>query len=68
LAHCHCQRLRELLPAEHDIILIDKRATFNIGATKTWIMLGECTPEQVMHNLNALSNCGIEFIKPKYKN
>jgi sulfide:quinone oxidoreductase len=55
--------LRQLLPPEHKIILIDKKATFNIGATKTWIMLGECTPEQVMRNLSALSSRGIEFVQ-----
>jgi sulfide:quinone oxidoreductase len=55
--------LRELLPAEHKIVLVDKKATFNIGATKTWIMLGERTPEQVMRNLSALSSRGIEFVQ-----
>ncbi|MCI0690548.1 NAD(P)/FAD-dependent oxidoreductase [candidate division KSB1 bacterium] len=55
--------LRGLLPAEHKIVLIDKSATFNIGATKTWIMLGERTPEQVTHNLSALSNRGIGFVQ-----
>ncbi len=55
--------LRELLPAEHKIILIDKNSTFHIGATKTWIMLGERTPEQVTRNLSALSSRGIEFIQ-----
>jgi sulfide:quinone oxidoreductase len=51
------------LPSEHKIILVDKKATFNIGATKTWIMLGERTPEQVMRNLSALSNRGIDFVQ-----
>jgi sulfide:quinone oxidoreductase len=55
--------LRELLPPEHEIILIDKKSTFHIGATKTWIMLGERAPEQVMRNLNALSNRGIDFVQ-----
>lgn len=55
--------LRELLPAEHKIVLIDKKATFNIGAAKTWIMLGERTPEQVTRNLSALSNRGIDFVQ-----
>lgn len=55
--------LRGLLPAEHKIILIDKKSTFSIGATKTWIMLGERTPEQVTHNLSALSSRGIDFVQ-----
>jgi sulfide:quinone oxidoreductase len=55
--------LRQLLPAAHKIVLIDKKATFNIGATKTWIMLGERTPEQVMRNLSALSSRGIDFVQ-----
>lgn len=55
--------LRQLLPAEHKIILIDKNSTFHIGATKTWIMLGERTPEQVTRNLSALSSRGIEFVQ-----
>lgn len=55
--------LRTLLPAEHKIILLDKKATFYIGATKTWIMLGERTPEQVMRNLSALASRGIDFVQ-----
>ncbi len=55
--------LRELLPPEHKIILIDKNSTFHIGATKTWIMLGERTPEQVTRSLSALSSRGIEFVQ-----
>jgi sulfide:quinone oxidoreductase len=53
--------LRGLLPAEHKIVIIDKKSTFNIGATKTWIMLGERTLEQVTRNLSALSSRGIDF-------
>ncbi|MDZ7360602.1 MAG: NAD(P)/FAD-dependent oxidoreductase [candidate division KSB1 bacterium] len=55
--------LRQLLPAEHEIIIVDKKSTFNLGATKTWVMLGECAPEQVMRNLNVLSNRGIDFVQ-----
>jgi sulfide:quinone oxidoreductase len=55
--------LRGLLPSEHKIVLIDKKSTFNLGATKTWIMLGERTPEQVTRNLNALSSRGIDFVQ-----
>ncbi|MBV6506789.1 MAG: Sulfide dehydrogenase [flavocytochrome c] flavoprotein chain [Syntrophorhabdaceae bacterium] len=55
--------LRQLLSAEHKIIVIDKKSTFNLGATKTWIMLGERTPEQVMRNLSALATHGIEFVQ-----
>ncbi len=55
--------LRELLPPEHKIIVVDKKTTFNIGATKTWIMLGERAPEQVMRNLSALSSRGIDFVQ-----
>jgi sulfide:quinone oxidoreductase len=55
--------LRALLPPEHKIALIDKNSTFHIGATKTWIMLGERAPEQVTRNLSALSSRGIEFVQ-----
>ncbi|MCM2272754.1 MAG: NAD(P)/FAD-dependent oxidoreductase [candidate division Zixibacteria bacterium] len=52
--------LRQLLPVDHKIILIDKSATFQIGATKTWVMLGQAEPGRVVRSLDALTPHGIE--------
>lgn len=53
-------RLRALLPAEHKIVLVDKTDSFHLGASKTWVMLGERTPEQVSRTREALKRRGIE--------
>lgn len=34
-------RLRKLLPLEHEILLVDKSPDFIVGAAKTWVMLGK---------------------------
>jgi len=56
-------RLRELLPAEHKIILMDRVGSFHLGATKTWVMLGERTPQQASRPLNSLKQRGIEVLR-----
>lgn len=55
--------LRQLLPAEHKIVLIEKTATFHLGTTLTWLMLGERTPEQVSQSRKALRQRGIEVVQ-----
>ncbi len=55
--------LRSLLPEEHKIILIDRSSTFLVGATKTWVMLGEKHPDEVTVNRSTLIPENVEFIE-----
>ncbi|MEM4408426.1 MAG: FAD/NAD(P)-binding oxidoreductase, partial [Candidatus Caldarchaeum sp.] len=52
--------LRKLLPQEHRIVLLTKQNTFYIGATKTWVMLGERSKQEVTWTLDGLGARGIE--------
>ena len=55
--------LRDALPSEHRIVVIDKARDFHIGATKPWVMLGQKTVAQVSHSRTALGKRGIEFVQ-----
>ena len=55
--------LRELLPEEHDIVVVDASARFHVGAGKTWIMLGERTHDQISQSRVALLAPGIRFVE-----
>jgi len=55
--------LRQMLPAEHEIIVIDSSSNFYIGAGKTWIMLGERTFDQISQPRVKLLMPGIQFIE-----
>ena len=55
--------LRHLLPGEHQIILIDKSPTFLVGATKTWVMLGQRSPEEVVRDRSSLSQRGVKVLQ-----
>jgi sulfide:quinone oxidoreductase len=55
--------LRRLVPAEHDIVVIDKSSRFHVGAAKTWIMLGERTFEQISQPRAALLDPGVRLVE-----
>ncbi len=55
--------LRSLLPDEHRIVLIDRSPHFAVGATKTWIILGEKEPDDVTSNRENLLPENVEFIQ-----
>lgn len=55
--------LRKLLPREHTITVIEKRESFFLGATKTWVMMGDRTPEEVSRPVRALERRGIRVMK-----
>lgn len=57
------RHLRNALPKEHRIILVSKSISFQLGTTKTWVMLGEVTPEQVTRPLDRLKAHGIEIMQ-----
>ena len=57
--------LRQLLTAEHEIVVIDESPRFHVGAGKTWIMLGEKTYEQISRTTTALLEPGVRFVQAK---
>ncbi len=58
-----CARhLRENLGRKHNIILIDQRTEYVLGASLLWIATGLRKPEQVTKSLEGLSRRGITFV------
>ena len=59
-----CARaLRARLPAAHRIILVDRSQDFIVGATKTWVMLGEKTAKEAPAPRAALLPSGVERVQ-----
>ena len=59
-----CARaLRAKLPPSHRIVLVDGDADFVVGATKTWVMLGERTAAQVTQRRAALLPSGVDLVR-----
>ena len=57
--------LRRLLPAEHEVVVVDESPRFYVGAGKTWIMLGERTYDQVSQSRIALLAPGVRFVEAR---
>ena len=57
--------LRGLLPAEHQIVVVDESPGFHVGAGKTWVMLGERTVEQISQSRSALLDRGIRVVQAR---
>ncbi len=57
------RRLRELLPVEHEITLVDRRDTFMVGFRKTWSLLGEAPLAEGQRKLAALEKYGIRYLQ-----
>jgi sulfide:quinone oxidoreductase len=55
--------LRQRVPREHEIVVIDKSPSFHVGAGKTWVMLGERTMEQISRPRKNLLDRGIGFLE-----
>jgi sulfide:quinone oxidoreductase len=55
--------LRGLLPREHEIVVIERNPIFHLGATKTWVMLGQKKPEEVTRRVDALRAKGITVLE-----
>ncbi|HWP30244.1 MAG TPA: FAD/NAD(P)-binding oxidoreductase [Fimbriimonadales bacterium] len=53
--------LRNLLPSDHEIILLEKSQTFTMGTTKTWLMLGKQTRKQIEHPRRGLEKRGVRL-------
>jgi sulfide:quinone oxidoreductase len=60
--------LRQLVPAEHEIVVVDESPRFHVGAGKTWIMLGEYTYDQISQSRVALLAPGVRFVEAKVQN
>lgn len=59
-----CARaLRAALPPEHRIIVVDRAPLFLVGATKTWVMLGEKSAEEITRQRGTLLPAGVELIQ-----
>jgi sulfide:quinone oxidoreductase len=59
-----CARaLRAALPAEHKIVVVDRAPLFFVGATKTWLMLGEKTAEEITRSRGALLPPGVDLVQ-----
>ncbi len=54
--------LRRLVP-EASVTLVDRSPTFVVGATQTWVMLGERRPEEVGRARQRLARAGIELVQ-----
>jgi sulfide:quinone oxidoreductase len=57
--------LRRLLPAGHEIVVIDESPRFHVGAGKTWLMLGERTYDEISQSRAALLDEGVRFVEEK---
>lgn len=55
--------LREALPDSHHIQVVERAGSFHMGTTKTWVMLGRTTREEVERPFGALSMRGIQVIR-----
>ena len=54
--------LRQLLPPDHSITVVERNPAFHVGAGKTWVMLGERTPEQISRPVADLLERGIRLV------
>lgn len=55
-------RLKEKLGDGVHVTLIDRSEDFQVGATKTWVMLGQVTRQSVTAPLKGLASKGIHFV------
>jgi sulfide:quinone oxidoreductase len=55
--------LRELLPPDHEVVVIDKTPRFHVGAGKPWIMLGTHTYEQISRPRAVLLAPGVRLVE-----
>jgi sulfide:quinone oxidoreductase len=56
--------LRERLPSEHRVVVVERRATFSLGLSYLWIMAGERRdPSEGERDLAALADKGIEWVQ-----
>jgi sulfide:quinone oxidoreductase len=54
--------LRARLTKEHEVVLVERRPAFHLGASKIWVMLGHRKREEVETPLSRLTKRGIELV------
>jgi len=54
--------LRQLLPNEHRIVLVEKNAQHFFAPSFLWLMVGERKPEQITQDVRRLVKSGVEVI------
>jgi sulfide:quinone oxidoreductase len=55
--------LRRLVPAEHDVVVVDRSQRFHVGAGKSWVMLGTRTYEEISRPRRLLLDPGVRFVE-----
>jgi sulfide:quinone oxidoreductase len=55
-------RLRQLLPRQHRVLLIDRSAIHAFAPAFTWVMTGEQRPARIVGDLRHLQRKGIEVV------
>ena len=56
-------RLRQLLPSEHRVVLVEKEADHVFSPSFLWVMIGERSAAQISRPMVALAGRGIELIR-----
>jgi sulfide:quinone oxidoreductase len=59
--------LRQRLPKEHRIVVVERSSSFHMGATKTWVMLGDRSARQVSAPIDRLKKRGIDVVRATIK-
>jgi len=63
-----CARsLHRLTGGRHRVVLVDRAPHFLVGATKTWVMLGERLAEDVVRSRRDLLPAGIECVQAEVR-
>lgn len=55
--------LRQLLPPEHRIVLVEKNAQHFFAPSFLWLMTGDRQPQQITRNVRSLVRPGVELIQ-----
>ncbi|HEU4725662.1 MAG TPA: FAD/NAD(P)-binding oxidoreductase [Candidatus Eisenbacteria bacterium] len=59
-----CARaLRASAPPDHKIVVVDRAPLFFVGATKTWVMLGEKSADEITRQRATLLPPGVELVQ-----
>ena len=56
-------RLRQALPREHRVILVERETTHVFAPSLLWLMIGERKPDAISRPIAALSKRGIEVVR-----
>jgi sulfide:quinone oxidoreductase len=57
------RRLRQLLPEDNEVVIVDRSRSFHVGAGKTWVMLGVRESEQISRRREELLPEGVGLVE-----